>query len=75
MSGTHFRLLVQLVDLSHVVSVLLLAVCNLALELGGVVLVGLQVLQPQPELLHFSSLLCSELAHLLQSLCNTDSAT
>ena len=44
MSGTHLCLLVQLIDLSHVVSVLLLAICNLALELGGVVLVGLQVL-------------------------------
>ncbi len=44
MSGTHLCLLVQLIDLCHVVSVLLLAVCNLALELGGVVLVGLQVL-------------------------------
>ena len=64
----HPGLLLQLVDLAHVVSVLLLPVCNLTLQLGGVVLVGLQVLQPQPELLHLARLLCPQLAHLLERL-------
>ena len=61
-------LLLQVIDLRHVVSVLVLALCDIAFQLGGVVLVCLQVLQAQPELLHFSCLLSPELAHLLQSL-------
>ena len=65
---TDLCLLIQVVDLTHVVSVLLLAFCYLTLQLGGVVLVSLQMLQAQPELLDFSSLFCSQLAHLLQSL-------
>ena len=64
----HPRLLLQLIDLGHVVSVLLLPICNLTLQLGRMVLVGLQVLQPQPELLHLACLLCSQLAHLLEGL-------
>ena len=67
-SQKYLHFLLKIIDLGHVVSVLLLSLGYFAFELGGVVLVGLQVLQAQPELLHFSCLFCSQLAHLLQSL-------
>ena len=64
----YLSLLSKLTDLSHVVSVCFLPLSNFAFETGGVVLVSLEVLQPQPELLHLTCFLCSQLAHLLQGL-------
>lgn len=42
---TCLGLFLQVIDLGHVVSVFVLALSNLALELGRMILVGLQVLQ------------------------------